>query len=80
MNSTIAEKINVKSELMKIIDPIFGKEAKQLIDSAYDENDSEEMLKVVKEMLVDYLGEIRAKIILTNLMERLNKHGAVKIS
>ena len=66
MNSKTKE--DVKSEIIRILTPIFGDDVKNIIMSYYD--NPSEMVKLTDDMLSNYMGEKNAKKILNDLFKK----------
>ena len=61
---------DIKSEVIELLEPIFGKDFVKTVTNLYDEQESEEIIKLAHNMLTGYLGEEAANQILSKLLKK----------
>ncbi|NTV23676.1 MAG: hypothetical protein HGA85_04850 [Nanoarchaeota archaeon] len=64
---------DIKTELLKILTPIFGKDVQKLIQDNYDSSKPDELIALAHHMLSGYMGEDNANKKLTAFLSRFPK-------
>ncbi|HLG24807.1 MAG TPA: hypothetical protein VI564_07805 [Candidatus Nanoarchaeia archaeon] len=62
--------LSIRSEVINLLEPIFGAEFIQGITGMYEESDSNEIIKLAEKMLKDYLGGEEGGKIINNLLKK----------
>jgi hypothetical protein len=68
--------MDIKTEILSILSPIFGENVKKIIEENYDSKKPFELVELAYHMLSGYMGEKNADKLLENL---LNKFPKIKV-
>ena len=62
--------LNIKSEVIKVLTPIFGEEIKKMLTEYYDSGNPNEILEVAYHMLTGYMDKKIADRVIARLLEK----------
>jgi hypothetical protein len=65
--------MDLKTDIIKILKPIFGDSVIKIIEDNYDSNSPEDLITLAHHMLKGYMGEKNADNMLGNLIKRFPK-------
>lgn len=63
---------NLKTDLISIIEPLFGKQFTETINTMYEGDDPQELIELGHKLLVGYLGEAAANKLMEKLLKKYN--------